>query len=283
MNKGIFCIILSALFFALYNMFAKICHLPAIEKNFFMTIIAFIFAVGIILVTKTKIVINDKRTVGLLVLRSLFGLIGSITYLYAVSHLSLADATLLNKTSPFFVIVFSLIVLKEKLNSKLVISLILAAAGTAVIINPDMQYTLNSAIIGLLSGIFSGAAYVSIRLLKDDTNPETIAMSFCVISIVVSIPLMMFTSYIKPNLRDILCIVGMGACVAVAQYALSIAFVQEKASKISIYTYTEVVFAAVIGMLIWNEYVGYSTLLGALLIIIGGFLNYQNNAAIDEH
>jgi drug/metabolite transporter (DMT)-like permease len=247
-----------------------------------MVIIAFLFAYSLFAVTKKKIIIKNKRTVGLLIIRSLFGLAGSITYLYAISNLNLADATLLNKTSPFFVVIFSFVFLKESVNFKLIIALILAAIGTAFVINPDMQYTLNAAIIGLLSGIFSGAAYVIIRCLKNDTNPETIAISFCVISIIASIPLMIFTSFVMPNIQDMLYIIGMAVCAAIAQYTLSIAFVAEKASKISIYTYAEVVFAAVIGIIVWREYIGVTTIIGALLISIGGLLNYSNNKAIDE-
>lgn len=276
MKKGVSFILLSGLFFALANMFAKLCKLPEVEKNFLMTVIALFFAIGLFSATKKKIVINDKKTLIWLIIRSLLGLAGSIMYLYAITNLSLANATLLNKTSPFFVIIFSTLFLSEKLDKRLIIAVILAAFGTIFIIKPSTSYTIGAAVIGLLSGTFSGAAYVSIRYLKDYTNPETIALSFCVISIIASIPLMAITKFVMPSLTDILLILGMGVTVALAQYALSIAYSVAKASKISIYTYAEVVFASIIGLIIWKEYIDIATIIGGLLIIIGGAINYKN-------
>ncbi|OGO85798.1 MAG: hypothetical protein A2Y22_02615 [Clostridiales bacterium GWD2_32_59] len=275
MNKGIILILISALFFSLMNTFAKLCSLPEIEKNFFMTIIAFFFAVAFFIVTKKKIEIKNKKTLFFLLLRSLFGLVGSITYLYAITNLSLADATLLNKTSPIFVILFSMMFLNEKITGKLISTLLIAMTGIIFVINPDMNYSLIPAIIGLLSGIFSGAAYVTIRYIKNDTNPETIAMTFCVVSIIVSIPLMLITKFELPMGIDILYLIGMGLCVVIAQYTLSIAFVIAKASKISIYTYGEVLISSIIGVAIWNEQIGWATIIGGGLIIIAGVVNYN--------
>ena len=100
--KGMILIILSAFFFALMNMFVHLSgELPSVQKSFFRNFVAFIFA-GIILLKDGKSVKLTKNAVLPLFLRSLFGTIGILCNFYALDKLDLADASILNKMSPFF-------------------------------------------------------------------------------------------------------------------------------------------------------------------------------------
>ena len=113
--KGILLIILSAFGFAMMSAFVKLSgDLPSMQKSFFRNIVSFIIAFGMILYHKESF-FGKKENQKLLLMRSALGTLGVILNFYAIDHLILSDANMLNKLSPFFVILFCAIFLKEKL------------------------------------------------------------------------------------------------------------------------------------------------------------------------
>ena len=108
---GIIYIICSAFFFALMNMFVRMAgDLPSVQKSFFRNLIAFFFA--LIIMKKDQIPFTCKKeNRSSLVLRATFGTLGILCNYYAVDHLVLSDASMLNKMSPFFAVLFSYVIL----------------------------------------------------------------------------------------------------------------------------------------------------------------------------
>lgn len=109
-TKGIICIVISAFCFALMNVCVRASgDLPSIEKSFFRNLVAAI--VALIALRKNKTPMRaGKGNVKYLFLRSICGTIGILCNFYAVDHLVLSDASMLNKMSPFFVIIFSYLI-----------------------------------------------------------------------------------------------------------------------------------------------------------------------------
>lgn len=105
--KGIFYIILAAFGFAFMNLFVKLAgDLPAIEKSFFRNLVAVFFSFGAM--KKKRISFSIPGEAGKYIFfRSLFGTIGVFANFYAIGKLNIADASMLNKLSPFFAIIFS--------------------------------------------------------------------------------------------------------------------------------------------------------------------------------
>ena len=106
-NKGIILIITSAFFFALMNMMVRLAgDLPSIEKSFFRNFVAVFFALIALKKSHTPVHIPKGQLKNLL-MRSICGTLGILCNYYAIDHLMLADASILNKLSPFFAILFS--------------------------------------------------------------------------------------------------------------------------------------------------------------------------------
>ena len=114
--KGVCYIILSAFFFALMALLVRLAgDLPAVQKSFFRNLVALFFAAAV-LAKKRPAVKMAKADWWYMFLRCSFGTLGVLCNFYAVDHLLLADASMLNKMSPFFAIVLSALLLKEKLS-----------------------------------------------------------------------------------------------------------------------------------------------------------------------
>ena len=113
-NKAIVCILISAFGFSIMNLCVKLSgDLPSIEKSFFRNLVAAIIA--FILLYRSKAGFSCKKeNLPALILRAVLGTIGIFCNFYALSHMVLSDASMLNKLSPFFTLIFSYIFLKEK-------------------------------------------------------------------------------------------------------------------------------------------------------------------------
>ena len=149
-QKGMLSIMAAAFFFAAMNVFVKLSgDFPAPQKSFFRNLIAMIFAFMILMRSGEKLSYR-KKDLPMLLMRSSFGTIGILCNFYAVDHLLVSDASMLNKLSPFFVIIFSALFLKEKANIVQKISVVIAFIGALFVIKPSMDVFQNiNSLIGL--------------------------------------------------------------------------------------------------------------------------------------
>ena len=74
-----------------------------------------------------------------MILRATFGTVGILCNFYAVDHLVLSDASMLNKMSPFFVIIFSFLLLKEKMSPAQALAVAGAFIGSLFVIKPTLR------------------------------------------------------------------------------------------------------------------------------------------------
>ena len=158
-KQGILFIIMAGFFFALMTFFVRLSgDLPTMEKAFFRNAVA----AGIAFVTLLRSGETYKptrETVPDLFWRSLCGTIGLICNFYAIDKLNIADANILNKLSPFFAILMSATLLKEKANKTEWLCVLLAFTGALFVIKPSFQMQSVYAFIGMLGGLGAGAAY----------------------------------------------------------------------------------------------------------------------------
>ena len=154
--KGILCILLAAMCFSFMTFFVRLAgDLPTMEKAFFRNVFALFIAVGTMIAKREKfgIPVGCRKDI---FLRCLFGTTGLIANFYAIDRLDLADANMLNKLSPFFAIIISIPVLKEKPSRMDIIATITAFVGALFIIRPSGSNV-------LYGGFGAGTAYVFLR------------------------------------------------------------------------------------------------------------------------
>ena len=161
---------MSAFGFAMMSAFVKLSgRLPSFQKTFFRNITSCIIAFTLILVKKESF-FGKLENQKILILRSVFGTLGIVFNFYAIDKLVLSDANMLNKLSPFFVIIFSALFLKEKINIKQVLAIIIAFVGALFIIKPQFNFDIIPSLIGVCGAICAAAAYTCLRVLGSKKN-----------------------------------------------------------------------------------------------------------------
>lgn len=282
--KGVLCIIVSAFCFAFMNAFVRLSgDLPSVQKSFFRNFVAFFFALIILLRSKEKINVT-KESVPYLLLRSIFGTLGILCNFYAVDHLVLSDASMLNKMSPFFTILFSFLLLKERLTAFQTISVIIAFLGSLFIIKPTFtNMDLIPSLLGLLGGIGAGAAYTMVRKLGSlGVKGPFVVFFFSGFSCVTTLPFLII--YFEPmTWVQILMLLGAGLSAAGGQFSITAAYYYAPAREISVYDYSQIIFAALLGFILFDQVPDALSFLGYVIIIgVAIVMFWYNNRKVRE-
>ena len=137
---------------------------------------------------------------------------------YAVDHLVLSDASMLNKLSPFFVIIFSYVFLREKVSLFQGFSVVIAFLGSLFIIKPSFSnVNLFAAMMGVLGGLGAGIAYTAVRYLgMKGENKSFIIFFFSAFSCIATLPFLIF-DYHPMSFSQLACLLGAGLAAAGGQ------------------------------------------------------------------
>ena len=204
---GIIYIILSAFCFAFMFAFVRLAgDLPTMQKTFFRNFVALWFAVGVLIKNKIPFRVEGRNNKTALFVRALAGTLGMIGNFYAIDKLKLSDASMLNKMSPFFAVVFSIIILKERLKLFQLLTLMGAFGGALFIIKPSFANAdLFPAVVGFLGGMGAGLAYSCVRYLgKNGVQGAVIVAFFSGFSCVFTLPFMI-VGFEPMSWKQILC------------------------------------------------------------------------------
>ena len=276
--RGIVYIIISAFCFALMNMFVKLSgDLPTFEKAFFRNFVAFFVALFMMLKDRKDFHFNPKNLPPL-ILRSCFGVFGIICNFYAIDHLVLSDASILNKMSPFFVILFSFIILREKLTLPQGLIVVGAFIGALFVIKPDFSNAeWLPSLLGFIGGICAGLAYTMVRYLGiRGEKGSFIVLFFSGFSAVVLLPLMimnfeMFTPF------QLFALLMAGVSAAGGQFAITAAYTYSPAKEVSVYDYSQIIFAAGLGFFVFGDVPDLLSVVGYVIIVAMAIVMFAYN------
>lgn len=268
--QGIRYILCAAFFFALMNLFVKLAgDLPVWQKSFFRNIVAAFVAMGVMIKRREKPSLDKKAENYLyLFLRAFIGTIGLLCNFYAIGQMNIADASMLNKLSPFFAMIFSIFLLKEKPKKMEWFAVILAFTGALFVIKPSFQMESIPAFLGFFGGMCAGFAYTCVRRLgQNGVKGNVIVLGFSVFSCLFAIPGMAVTYQPMEWIQSAWLLLA-GVSAAGGQFSVTAAYTKAPAKEISVFDYTQVVFAAIISFVVLGDlpdiysFFGYAIVIG---------------------
>ena len=266
-NKAILCIIGSAFGFAFMNLFVKLGgDLPTMQKCFFRNFVAMFFALGVMLKEKVNF-IPPKASVKYIAIRCIAGSLGMIANFYAIDKLNIADSNMLNKMSPFFAIIASVFLLKEKPTKIDIIATVTAFIGVLFVVRPTGDMAMVPGLIGLYGGFAAGMAYTFVRRLgKKGEKTRVIVFCFSAFSCLVTLPGFLM-NFVPMSAAQLVCLLLAGLSATMGQFGITSAYKFSPAKRIAVYDYTQVVFAALLGLFFLNETPHFLSIIGYVIII----------------
>ncbi len=284
-KRGIVYLLLSSFSFACMALFINLAgDMPVFQKAFFRNLVAIVMSYIMLARSPEKFKIKKGSMTGLL-MRASFGTIGVIANFYAISHTNMSDAMMLNKLSPFFAVLTSIIVLKEAADGFQWAAILVAIVGAVFVVKPSFLFgaigVTNDSVfplaIALIGGICAGIAYTFLRkvTLKGERGIIVVAF-FSTFSCLALVPFIIFTYQPITLLQFFYCVMtGVSACFG--QIFITSAYAACPAKEISIYDYSTVIFTALLGLIFLGEFPDWISIVGYAIIIGASVMNYLYN------
>jgi len=285
--KGIAFAMGSYFFMALYSVFLKLAT-AAGGNSVWVNFIAYFSAA----VLMTPLLIKQGASVfqtahfPIHILRAFCGVLSSYLYTLSMSFIPLVNATLFFNTSPLFIPIFSIFLLKAKVTIRDWIALFVGFLGVIVIIHPTSDILKQGGdFIALGSGFFLGLGYIYIKMLTKTDSRNIITFYFCLLASIMQAPFLLLFPHVPP----IACIgwsIAAGMMVILVQFFLAAAYNYGEAAKIGALQYSSLIFVGIIGWILWGNVPKTMEILGMVLVIAGGVmivLQSGSNAAAQKN
>jgi drug/metabolite transporter (DMT)-like permease len=271
-SAGLRYMAVSAFFFSLMGLLVKLLgqRLPSQEIVFARSLLVLIFAWMMLRRAGASPWGNDKKW---LFMRGFLGFVALSCFYYGLTHLPLADATLIMYTNPVFTGIFAAIFLKESIARSDVAGVLLSLVGVALIARPSFLFggpeRLDPLAVGvaLAGSIVSATAYTIVRKLRRTEDPMTIVFYFPLISTPAAIPLALPDALV-PQGWEWAMLLALGLITFIAQVTMTRGLSMEKAGRATSVSYLQVVFAFIWGMVFFREFPTPLSIVGAFLILL---------------
>jgi drug/metabolite transporter (DMT)-like permease len=274
-TKAVGFVLLNSLGFAGMTFFVRLSgEVPTMQKVFFRNIVALFIATILLMRTEEKFHFK-KETMGYVLLRCITGCAGMILNFWAIDHLALADANILNKMSPFFAMIMSILILREIPKQFEWGCIIVAFIGVAFIVKPTAGIASVPALMGLLGGLGAGTAYTFLRKATSRGERGTVVVfCFALFCTLATLPNLIF-NFCPMTGEQWLCLGLAGCCAAVGQLAITAAYTLAPAKEISVFDYSQVIFASLLGILFLNEVPDAFSLIGYAIVIVTAVVKWR--------
>ena len=275
--KGIRFLIGSGLAFSLMSVCVK-----AIGERIPISELVFARATISIIITRYFLYKNKINPWGyqkrLLILRGLLGTVALFCIFKALTILPIATATVIQYIYPTFTVICAYIVLKEFILRKIVYSIIIGWIGILLVSQPelriksDLNETILAITIAILGALMTSLAYICVRKLSSKEHPLVIIYYFPLVSIPLSIPFII-NDFVLPMGTDWILIIGIGIFTQIGQLCITEGLRLLPAGQATSLNYSQVIFASLWGVLIFQETLTSSIYLGGFCVLISTIIS----------
>lgn len=217
---------------------------------------------------KLRIAPGDRITV---LVRGLSGLLGFYALYVAIREISLIEAVLLRNTAPFFVPILAALWLHSKTPAHNLMAIGIGFVGVYLVLDPGLNSPGPGHFIGLLSGFFLAISMVSTRKLAPRYAPTTILFYYYLVSLLGITPFCL-SQPLKLQADDWLILLFIGLSAHFALYLYTRALTVTKASIVAPLSYLSVIFAGIIGWVVWDQKPSATSLAGMAIVILAGVI-----------
>ncbi|MEL7283441.1 MAG: DMT family transporter [Pseudomonadota bacterium] len=197
---------------------------------------------------------------------------GAFTFFYALLHLPLAVATIIGFTAALMVPFLAWLLMRERVSPVALLATVIGFAGAALAVmgRPDTGTASDAWILGTVSCFVAAFLYalilVMLRMRATKEDATTIAMFTNVVPAIVLLPIT-FGVFGHVNVKHIPIFIGLGAIGFAVWYLMTLAYARAPAQRLAPLEYSALVWSGIFGSVFFNEYPGWQTWVGAVVII----------------
>ena len=277
--------LIAAFFFSVMSALVKIAGQTLPSQEIVLARNAVALAAGYVMVRRAGVALwgQNKR---LLVWRGVVGFIALTCFYYSVTHLPLADATVLQFMNPIWTALLAAAILGERLDRRTVAAGLVSVFGVVILVRPSFIFGGQSlptvpVVVAIVGSVTSAFAYVAVRELRRTEHPLTVVFYAPLIAFPLSIPTAAPT-LVAPTLVELALMVGVGACAQLGQVYMTRGLHSETAARATTALYAQLVYAFVFGWVLFAEPPTFASASGAALVLAGVALVARRDSPVTE-
>lgn len=264
--KGAAVLMLAAALFAAMTALVKL-----LGANLHVTQILFIRQVVMTAIVAPQILsgfpgVLKTHHAGLQLLRIVMAIGAMMLGFTAVIHMPLADATALGFAKSFFVTIFAMVILRELVGPRRWVAVAIGFIGVVIMLRPGTDAFTLYGVMAVAGAGCAGLVMVLIRLMSRSDRPTTI-LSWQAIGVGLAMAFPAFWFWQWPTMTEWVLLLAMGVVSYLAQMANIQAYKWGEASMLASLDYVRLLYAAVLGYLIFGNLPDIATWIGAVIII----------------
>lgn len=282
--KGIIYMLLAALGFSLMGGAAKLLKgsFGAGQLVFWRNSIGLVVLVGGFIIRPP---VSKGGKFHLLLFRGMMGTTALYTLLYCILHIPLGTAMTYNLTSALFIALFSFLWFGEYHGKMVLFAVLIGFAGMLLIYKPAIHFPWYYHLAGLMSGITSALAYITVHRLAGYYDSRIIVLAFIGTGVLVPLVLMLiryignipaddvfFINWQWPSGIEWFYVMGLGLTALFGQYFVTKAYGADKAGIVSSIGYANIIFSVFLGVALGDPFPDRMTTAGILCIIGSGVM-----------
>ncbi len=275
--RAILAILVSVSCFSVLNAMSKTLssHYPVIEVIWARYFFAFVFMMALFLPRSGRELFRIRR-LDTQIVRGLLLFFSSYLYFHGIVHLPLPTAASISLTSPIIVTALSARLLGEPVGPRRWVACGVGFIGALIVVRPGHAAFDWNILLIVASTVCSSFYQIFSRRYGQTERPDASATVATIVGTLAAAPLLPF-EWITPAWGwDVALFVGMGVMAGTGHYFLTIAYSQAPAAVISPFNYTQLIGAAILGYLIFNDIPDLWTWVGAAVIIASGlYIGYR--------
>ena len=265
---GILLRVLAMALMAVLAAIVKACAergVPVLEIIFFRNAFAFIPVMLYIWRTSGFGVLRTRRP-GAHLTRSAVGLTGMICGFTAVSLLPLTQSTAISFSAPLFMVALSALILKEPVSLQRWLAVAVGFLGVLIMVHPDpRQFVGVGVLFAIAAAIGAAGANIAIREISRTEPGPTIVFYFTLAGAAVGLASLPF-GWVMPSPGVLGLLVAAGLIGGTGQLLLTEAIRRAPVAVVAPFDFTQLVWAGLIGFLVWGETPAMLTLVGAMVV-----------------
>ncbi len=265
--------VLGTFFFSVMSVFAKFAgqRLPTMELVLARVLVTLVMSWWAIRAAGVQPWGHNKP---LLIARGFAGFAALSCYFYGITHLPLADATVIQFCNPMLAALIAVFALGERLTGAHLLATLGSIVGVILVAQPSFLFASAHALdpiavaVAVLGAVFSALAYVIIRRLGETEHHLVVVLYFPLVTGPASLPILGLEGLVLPRGFEWLFLLGIGIFAQLGQLQITRGFALETAGRASAVTYLQIVLAYIWGMLLFQEFPNTLSMIGATLVIL---------------
>lgn len=191
---------------------------------------------------------------------------GVMLWFYAMVRIPIADVTALNYLAPVYVSIGAALFLGEKLAFRRIAAVVAALIGAAIILRPGFREVSDGHLAMVFAAIVFGGSYLTAKVMADEVKPSVVV---AMLSIFVTIALAPFAIvvWVTPTLPDLMLLFCVACFATAGHYTMTLAFAAAPVTVTQPVTFTQLIWAVLLGYFVFDESVDIWVILGGLVIL----------------